>query len=391
MLSERVQSLGISATIAMSSKAREMREAGLDVIDLSVGEPDFNTPDFIKEAAKKAIDQNYSKYSPVSGYGDLKQAIVDKLKRENGLNYTTDEVVVSTGAKHSIYNALMCLLNPGDEVIIPAPFWVSYFEMIKMIGGIPVIAESSIENNYKATPEVIESKVTHKTKLILFSSPNNPSGATYTKTEIEQIATLVKKHNLYVISDEIYEYISYGQFPTSVASFDGMKDRAVVINGMSKGFAMTGWRLGYMVGPKWLAKGAEKFQGQVTSGTSSISQRAAIVGLNGGKNEIEYMRVAFQKRRDYLMSELENIEGFRPNLPEGAFYLFPDISGWIGKTVKGKNITSAADLSMLILEETKVVTVPGGAFGIDTSIRMSYATSMQNLEKAIERFKELVV
>lgn len=390
MLSERIKNLGISATIAMSAKANELKSSGHKVIDLSLGEPDFFTPDFIKTAAKEAIDNNFSFYPPVSGYLDLRKAITEKLKRENGLDYNEKEIVVSTGAKHSIYNAMMAIINPGDEVLLPAPYWVSYFEIVKMAGGIPVEIPSSIEENYKPSAQKIEKYITPKTKAIMFSSPNNPSGAAFTDEEIIEIANVVEKNNLLVISDEIYEYISYENFPKSIASVGNMKERTIVVNGLSKGFAMTGWRLGYVAAPLEIAKGIEKFQGQVTSATSSITQKAAIAALNGGVNKVKFMVEEFRKRRDYMVGELQKISGFRCNSPEGAFYVFPDVSGFFGKTIKGVKINNTEDLSLLFLDKGFLATVPGGSFGVPNSLRLSYATSLENLKEAINRIENIL-
>jgi len=391
MLANRIKELSPSATIAMSEKASELKSKGIDVINLSLGEPDFNTPEFVKEAAKQAIDDNYSSYPPVGGYPDLKQAVCDKLKKENNLTYSPSQIVVSTGAKHSLYNILMASINPGDEVILLAPYWVSYYQMVEMVGGIPVVINSNVHNDYKTSAQEIAKAITPKTKAIMFNSPSNPSGSCYSKGELEAIAEVLKKEDILVISDEIYEYITYDGFePVSIASFDGMYDKTVIVNGMSKGFAMTGWRLGYLAGPEWLAKGVQKFQGQVTSAATSITQRATIAALNGGKTKVAYMLEAFKERKEYMVDALSKLNGIIPNNPQGAFYVFPDVSSCFGKTHKGNTINNANEFCMILLEEYHVATVPGDAFGNPDSIRLSYANSLDQIKLACERIETMI-
>lgn len=390
LLSSRLQKLQPPATIAMTQKARELKQQGNDVISLSIGEPDFDTPDFVKEAAKKAIDENYSHYPPISGYPELKEAICNKFKRDNNLDYNPSQIVVSTGAKQSIYNAFQVIIDEGDEVIIPIPYWVTYADIVSLAGGIPVFVETSIENDFKASAEMIEKAITPKTKAIIYSSPCNPSGSVYTYDELKEIAQLVEKHDLIVISDEIYEHIVYGEKPVSIASFPEAYDRTVTVNGLSKAYAMTGWRIGYIGAPQWIAKACDTLQSQVTSGANSIAQRAAIAALNADLSETHYMIEAFEKRRELMMNLAKEIPAFKVNEPKGAFYLFPDVSALFGKTFHGVTINNSDDLANLILEKAHVSTVPGSAFGIDNCLRISYAASEENLKEAMRRIKELL-
>ncbi|MDG3580763.1 pyridoxal phosphate-dependent aminotransferase [Galbibacter pacificus] len=388
-LSERVLNMATSATLAMAAKARELRAEGKDIIGLSLGEPDFNTPDFIKDAAKEAIDQNYNSYSPVDGYADLKEAIINKFKRDNGLNYTPNQIVVSTGAKQSLANVALAVINPGDEVILPAPYWVSYSDIVKIAEGVPVEVQTSIENDFKMTAEQLEAAITPKTKMIWYSSPCNPSGSVYSKEELESLAAVLRKHpNIIIVSDEIYEHINFGNGHTSIASIDGMYDRTVTVNGVSKAFAMTGWRIGYIGAPDWIARACNKMQGQITSGANCIAQRATITALEAPVSKIKYMIDKFHERRDLVLGLLGEIEGFQLNVPEGAFYVFPNISYFFGKTIKGKKIENASDFSLLLLEEANVATVTGEAFGNPNCIRISYAASETELKEAIKRIKE---
>ncbi len=388
-LSDRIKGLSESQTIAMAKKSRELKESGIDIISLSLGEPDFTTPDFVKEAAKKAIDDDFSYYTPVPGYADLRQAIADKLKRDNQLDYGIDQIVVSTGAKQAIINAIMCLVNPGDEVIIPAPYWVSYVAMVEIAGGVPIVVPAGVEQDFKISPEQLEKAISPKSRILLYSSPCNPSGSIYTEEELKPLANVVLQHkDLTVISDEIYELITYNGKVPSIASVEGMKDRTVIINGLSKGFAMTGWRLGYMAAPKELAAACDKMQGQFTSATSSITQRAAIAAMKADPAELEYMRSAFEKRRDLVIAGLKQIPGLIVNTPQGAFYAFPDVSAYYGKSVDGKTINNATDLSLYLLEEANVSTVTGDAFGAPNCIRLSYATSESVLTEALNRLNK---
>ncbi|MCH8546799.1 MAG: pyridoxal phosphate-dependent aminotransferase [Cryomorphaceae bacterium] len=388
-LSDRIKGLSESQTIAMAKKSRELKESGVDIISLSLGEPDFTTPDFVKEAAKKAIDDDFSYYTPVPGYADLRQSIVEKLKRDNQLEYNIDQIVVSTGAKQAIINAIMCLINPGDEVIIPAPYWVSYVAMVEIAGGVPIIVPAGVEQDFKMTPQQLEKAITPKSRILLYSSPCNPSGSIYTEEELMALAKVIKEHqDLTVISDEIYELITYSGKVPSIASIEGMKDRTVIINGLSKGFAMTGWRLGYMAAPKELASACDKMQGQFTSATSSITQRAAIAAMKADPSELEYMRSAFEKRRDLVIAGLKQMPGLIVNTPQGAFYAFPDVSAYFGKSVNGKTIENATDLSLYLLEEANVSTVTGDAFGAPNCIRLSYATSETVLNEALNRLNK---
>ncbi|EIJ38865.1 pyridoxal phosphate-dependent aminotransferase [Galbibacter orientalis] len=390
-LSERVLNMATSATLAMAAKARELKAEGKDIIGLSLGEPDFNTPDFIKEAAKEAIDQNYNSYSPVDGYADLKAAIINKFQRDNKLTYTPNQIVVSTGAKQSLANVALAVINPGDEVILPAPYWVSYSDIVKIAEGVPVEVQTSIENDFKMTAEQLEAAITPKTKMIWYSSPCNPSGSVYSKEELESLAAVLRKHpNIVIVSDEIYEHINFGDGHTSIASIDGMFDRTVTVNGVSKAFAMTGWRIGYIGAPDWIARACNKMQGQITSGANCIAQRATITALEAPVSKIKYMIDKFHERRDLVLNLLGEIEGFQLNVPEGAFYVFPNISDFFGKTIKGKKIENASDFSLLLLEEANVATVTGEAFGNPNCIRISYAASEEELIEAIKRIKEVL-
>ncbi|EFZ36566.1 aminotransferase, class I/II [Hoylesella oralis ATCC 33269] len=373
----------------MSQRSNEMKAQGIDVINMSVGEPDFNTPEAIKDAAKKAIDENYSKYSPVSGYADLRKAIVAKLKKENGLDYTINEILVSNGAKQSVCNTVMALINEGDEVIIPAPYWVSYPQMVKLAGGIPVIVNASFEQNFKMTPEQLEAAITPKTKLIILCSPSNPTGSVYSKSELERLADVIKRHkDLFVLSDEIYEHINYVGKHESIAQFSGMKERAVIVNGVSKAYAMTGWRIGYIAAPEWIVKGCNKLQGQYTSGPCSVSQKAAEAAYTLNQGCVEEMRLAFERRRNLIVALAKDVPGLEINIPEGAFYLFPRCSKFFGKTDGKHIINTSTDLAMYLLEVGHVATVGGDAFGDPECFRMSYATSDDNIRKAMNRIKE---
>jgi len=388
-LSDRINNLSTSQTLAMAALARELKLQGKDIISLSLGEPDFNTPDFIKEAAKKAIDENYSNYTPVDGYLELKEAICKKFKRDNNLDYKPANIVVSTGAKQSLYNIAQVMLNDGDEVILPAPYWVSYYEIIKMSGGIPVEVPTSIESNFKITPEQLEKAITPKTKMIWYSSPCNPSGSVYNREELTAIAKVLEKHpQIYFVSDEIYEHINFSGTFCSMASIPGMFDRTITVNGVAKAFAMTGWRIGYIGAPEFIAKACTKMQGQVTSGANSIAQRATIAAVEADPKVLNYMVEAFHKRRDLVVGLIKEISGLRINVPEGAFYVFPDVSSFFGKTLHGKLINNADDFSMYLLSEANVATVTGDAFGNPNCIRISYATSEELLTEAFKRIKE---
>lgn len=388
-LSNRLNRLAPSATLAMSQRSNEMKAQGIDVINMSVGEPDFNTPEAIKDAAKKAIDENYSKYSPVPGYADLRKAIVAKLKKENGLDYTINEILVSNGAKQSVCNTVMALINEGDEVIIPAPYWVSYPQMVKLAGGIPVIVNAGFEQNFKMTPEQLEAAITPKTKLIILCSPSNPTGSVYSKSELERLADVIKRHkDLFVLSDEIYEHINYVGKHESIAQFSGMKERAVIVNGVSKAYAMTGWRIGYIAAPEWIVKGCNKLQGQYTSGPCSVSQKAAEAAYTLNQGCVEEMRLAFERRRNLIVALAKDVPGLEINIPEGAFYLFPRCSKFFGKTDGKHIINTSTDLAMYLLEVGHVATVGGDAFGDPECFRMSYATSDDNIRKAMNRIKE---
>ena len=388
-LSDRLQRLAPSATLAMSQKSSEMKASGIDVINLSVGEPDFNTPDHIKAAAKKAIDDNYSRYSPVPGYPDLRKAIAAKLKRENGLDYATSEILVSNGAKQSVCNTVMALVNDGEEVIIPAPYWVSYPQMVKLAGGNPVIVNAGFDQNFKMTPAQLEAAITPKTRLIILCSPSNPTGSVYSKAELEGLADVIKRHDdLYVLGDEIYEHIIYTGRHESIAQFEGMKERTIIVNGVSKAYAMTGWRIGFIAAPEWIVKGCNKLQGQYTSGPCSVSQKAAEAAYNSGQECVEEMRQAFSRRRDLIVSLTREIPGLEVNVPEGAFYVFPKCSSFFGKTDGETTVNTSTDFAMYLLEKAHVATVGGDAFGDPECFRMSYATSEGNIAEAMKRIKQ---
>jgi aspartate aminotransferase len=387
-VSDRLAKLSASATIAMNQKSKDLQAEGIDVINLSVGEPDFNTPDHIKEAAKKAIDDNYSFYPPVAGYPALRKAIVDKLKKQNGLDYTPDQITVSNGAKHSIVNVLLCIINPGDEVIIPAPYWVSYSEQAKIAEGTNVIIDTGIENDFKLTPEQLAQAITPKTRALLLCSPSNPTGSVYSKDELEALANVLAPHErIIIISDEIYEHINFIGKHESIAQFSNVKDRVVLVNGVSKGYAMTGWRLGYIAAPVWITKAVTKLQGQFTSGAAAVAQIASITALTSDHGPTEAMNKAFKRRRDLVLQHLERIDGVKCSVPGGAFYVFPDMSAYFGKSVGGKEIKDSDDLCMYLLESGHIATVPGSAFGAPDCIRISFANSDENLEKAMERLK----
>ncbi len=388
-LSNRLQRLAPSATLAMSQKSSEMKAQGLDVINMSVGEPDFNTPDHIKEAGKKAIDENYSRYSPVTGYADLRKAIAEKLKRENGLDYGVNEIVVSNGAKQSVCNTIMALVNSGDEVIVPAPYWVSYPQMAKLAGGVPVIVEAGFAQNFKMTPEQLEAAITPKTRMLILCSPSNPTGSVYSKDELRGLADVILRHDdLFVLADEIYEHINYVGRHESIAQFDGMKERTIVVNGVSKAYAMTGWRIGYIAAPEWIAKGCNKLQGQYTSGPCSVSQMAAVAAYVESQDCVEDMRRAFERRRDLIVSLAKDIPGLEVNVPQGAFYLFPKCSSFFGKTDGETMVANSSDFAMYLLEKAHVATVGGDAFGDGECFRMSYATSEDNIKEAMARIKK---
>ena len=389
-LSDRINAMEVSATLGMAAKTRELKAEGKDIIGLSLGEPDFDIPDFIKEAAIEAIQQNYSKYTPIDGYLELREAICEKFKRDNNLSYKPSQIVVSTGAKQCLANVALAMLNPGDEVIFPAPYWVSYKEIAKMAGGVPIEVHTTIENNFKITPTQLEAAITSKTKMVWFNTPCNPSGSIYSKAELEALAVVLRKYpHIFILSDEIYEYINFtNERVTSVAEIDSLYERTITVNGMSKAFAMTGWRIGYMGAPEWIAKACAKVQGQVTSGANAIAQRASIVALKAPKSKIQYMVDEFKRRRDLVLQLLNEIEGFKLNIPEGAFYVFPDISSFFGKTLRGRIINNATDFSLYLLEEAMVATVTGEAFGDANCIRFSYAASEKDLREAIRRIKE---
>jgi aspartate aminotransferase len=390
-LSDRINSLPISATLAMAAKARELKKQGIDVISLSLGEPDFNTPEYIKDAAIKAIQENYNSYTPVDGYMELKDAICLKFKRDNNVEYAPNQIVVSTGAKQSIANVAQVLLNPGDEVLLPAPYWVSYSAITILCEATFKEIPSSIESDFKITPEQLEAAISPKTKLIVFNSPNNPSGSIYTEKEYRALAKVLENYpDIFILSDEIYEHISYGTKTFSFAAIPNMYDRTITVNGVAKAFAMTGWRIGYIGAPEWIAKACTKMQGQITSGANCIAQRATITALTEPVSNIHYMVKEFNKRRDLVIKLLREIDGFKVNVPKGAFYVFPDISAFFGKTLKGNKINNASDFSLLLLEEANVATVTGDAFGAPKNIRISYAASEENLRKAIQQIKDVV-
>ena len=391
LLSERILNMATSATLAMAAKARELKAEGKDIIGLSLGEPDFNTPDFIKEAAKTAIDENYNSYTPVDGYSELKQAIITKFKRDNNLTYTPKQIVVSTGAKQCLANVALVLLNEGDEVILPCPYWVSYADIVKLSDGVPVEVKTSIDNDFKMTPQQLEAAISPKTKMIWFSSPCNPSGSVYSKAELRALAdVLVEYPNIYVVSDEIYEHINFVGDHASMAEFDDMYDRTITINGVSKAFAMTGWRIGFLGGPEAIARACNKMQGQITSGANCIAQRAVITALEAAPTKVQYMIDEFEVRRDLILNLLKEIEGFSCNTPEGAFYVFPDVSAFFGKTLNGTLIKNATDFSLYLLEAALVATVTGDAFGNPNCIRISYAASQHQIKEAMIRIKNVV-
>lgn len=390
-VSKRLQSLKPSATIAMTEKARELKKQGLNIISLSIGEPDFETPDFIKEAAKKAIDDNYNHYSPVPGFEDLREAICKKFKRDNNIAYTPDQIVVSTGAKNTIYNIIQATINPGDEVIVPAPFWVSYTDIVELAGGIPVILETSIESDYKISAEQLKNAITDKTKAIIYSSPCNPSGSVFTKKELESYVAVLKNHpEVLIISDEIYEHIHYEDKPVSIASFPEVYNQTVTVNGLAKGFAMTGWRIGFMGGPTWLAKACGKLQGQITSGTNAIAQRAAIAAMETDPSEIQFMVKAFAQRKTLITELAAEIKYFKVNEPKGAFYLFPDVSECFGKTFDGYLVNNSDDLALCLLEKAQVATVSGASFGAPNCLRISYAVSEETTREAFKRIANVL-
>jgi len=391
-LSDRINSLVPSATLEMAAKARQLRAAGKDVIGLSLGEPDFNTPEYIKEAAKQAVDDNYNSYTPVDGYVELKDAIITKFDRDNGLAYDRSRIVVSTGAKQALYNVAQACLNEGDEVILPCPYWVSYSDIVKLTGGVPVEVPTSIESDFKMTPEQLEAAITSKTKMLWYSSPCNPSGSIYSKAELRAIADILQKHpQIIVVSDEIYEHINYGVTQhASMAAFEDMYDRTVTVNGVAKAFAMTGWRIGYIGAPTYIARACNKLQGQVTSGANCIAQRAVITALLESPDRVQYMVEEFKNRRQLILGLLNDIEGFECNEPEGAFYVFPNISSFFGKTLNGVKINNASDFAMYLLEHANVATVTGDAFGNPNGIRISYAASEEQIREAISRIKSVL-
>ena len=383
--------MATSATLAMAAKARELRQAGENIIGLSLGEPDFTVPDFVKDAAIKAVEDNYHSYTPVDGYADLKQAVITKFKRDNSLAYTANQIVVSTGAKQSLYNLAQVLLNPGDEVLLPAPYWVSYSDISKVAGGVPVVIKTSIDTDFKVTPQELEKAITPKTKMMIYSSPCNPSGSVYSKEELRALAdVLVKYPDIIVISDEIYEHINFTKQHASMAHFEDMYDRTVTVNGVSKAFSMTGWRIGYIGAPEYIARACNKMQGQVTSGANCIGQKAAVTALENSPSKIKYMIDAFKERRGLILGLLAHIDGFKINEPQGAFYVFPDISYYFGKTLRGTTINSATDFSLFLLENAKVATVTGEAFGDPNCIRISYAASNDDITAAMSQIKEVL-
>ena len=389
-LSERLNRLAPSATLAMSQKSNEMKAQGIDVINMSVGEPDFNTPEHIKDAGKKAIDDNFSKYSPVPGYADLREAISEKLKCENGLQYSMAEIIVGTGGKQGVCNSILALVNPGDEVIIPAPYWVSYPQMVKLAGGTPVIVRTAFDNDFKMTADQLEKAITPKTKMLILCSPSNPTGSVYTQEEIDELAKIVLNHpDLYVLSDEIYEHINYIGKHASIAASQDMRERTIICNGVSKAYAMTGWRLGWVAAPEWIIKGLNKLQGQYTSGTCDVSQRAALTAYKSSQNCISEMRKAFHRRRDLIVELAKEIPGLEVNIPTGAFYLFPKCSYFFGKSDGIRTIENSTDFALYLLEEAHVATVAGDAFGEPDGFRMSYATSDENIREALRRIKDV--
>ena len=391
LLSERILNMATSATLAMAAKARELKAEGKDIIGLSLGEPDFNTPDFIKEAAKTAIDENYNSYTPVDGYAELKQAIITKFKRDNNISYQPSQIVVSTGAKQCLANVALVMLNEGDEVILPCPYWVSYADIVKLSDGVPVEVVTSIENDFKMTPEQLEAAITPKTKMIWFSSPCNPSGSVYSKSELRALADVLKNYpNIYIVSDEIYEHINFVGGHASMAEFEDMYDRTITVNGVSKAFAMTGWRIGFLGAPEAIARACNKMQGQITSGANCIAQRAVITALEASPTKVQYMVDEFKVRRDLILRLLKDIDGFTCNTPEGAFYVFPDVTAFFGKKFKGTLIKNATDFSLYLLEAALVATVTGDAFGNPNCIRISYAASQEQIIEAVSRIKKAV-
>ena len=390
-LSDRISNLPVSATLAMAAKARELKSQGVNVIGLSLGEPDFNTPTFIKDAAIQAVNDNYNSYTPVDGYVELKEAICRKFKRDNNIDYNPSQIVVSTGAKQSIANAIQVLINPGDDVLLVAPYWVSYSAIVLLAEGNPIEIYSDINTEFKITPEQLEAAITPQTKMVVINSPNNPSGSVYTEAEYRALAAVLEKHpNIYVLSDEIYEHINYGIPHFSFAQIPSMYDRTLTINGVAKAFAMTGWRIGYMGAPEWIAKACTKMQGQITSGANCIAQRATIAALDAPVENIKYMIDEFSSRRDMILQLLDKIDGFVLNQPKGAFYVFPDISHYFGKTLKGKSIENASDFAIYLLEEAHVATVTGDAFGCPNNIRISYAASKEDISEAADRIKKVL-
>ena len=385
-LSDRVKSMAVSQTLAMAQKSRELKAKGIDIISLSLGEPDFNTPDYIKEAAKKAIDDNYSRYPPVPGYNDLREAISVKFRKENGLNYSPAQIIVSAGGKHSLINVILSIVNPGDEVIILAPYWVSYYDQVVLAGGVPVVIGASLENDFKIRPEQLEAAITGKTRLVIFNSPSNPTGMVYSRQEMENIARVVKKHEgVFIISDEIYEHIVFEGEHVSMASFDYIYDRVITVNGVSKGYAMTGWRIGYIGAPVWIAEACDKLQGQFTSGVCSIAQRAALAAIKGTGESQKIMREAFLRRRNLICDLLKDVKGLKVKVPQGAFYVMPDISFYLGKSDGDTKIVTSDDLALWLLDKAQVATVGGDAFGAPECIRISYATSDELLVEAVKR------
>ena len=388
-VSNRLKQLSESATLAMARMSRELKAQGHNVIALSLGEPDFDTPKFIKESAKNAIDNNYSHYTPVPGLLELREAITKKLKRDNKLDYSPDQIVVSTGAKQSIANVCLSLLNSGDEVILPAPYWVSYYELVKLGEATPIVVKSSIDNDFKMSPQDLENAITPNTKMIIFSSPCNPSGTVYSQQELEELAKVLDNYpNIYVVSDEIYELINFGVKHFSIARIDSIRDRVITVNGVSKGFAMTGWRVGYIAAPQWIASACNKIQGQVTSATCAIAQKATETAMLASPSEVEHMKIAFHKRRDLMLEMLSEIPGIRTNIPDGAFYIFPDISHYFGKRDGEKTISNSSDFCMYILNDAHVALVAGEAFGSPNCVRISYAASEENLIEAVKRMKK---
>jgi aspartate aminotransferase len=387
-LSDRIKSLSVSATLAMAQKSRELKARGIDVINLSLGEPDFNTPDYIKEAAKKAIDDNYTRYPPVPGYSDLREAISKKFREENGLNYTADQIIVSAGGKHSIINVILSIINPGDEVIILAPYWVSYYDQVILAEGKPVIVNTSFENDFKVKPKDLEAAITGKTRLIIFNSPSNPTGMVYTRDEMEKIALIVKEYEgLFILSDEIYEHISFTGKHESMASFDYIYDRVITLNGVSKAYAMTGWRIGYIGAPLWIAKACDKLQGQFTSGVSSIAQRAALAAIHSKSDSKEIMKAAFLRRRDLICSLLSEVKGLKVRIPQGAFYVMPDVSYYYGKSDGKTTVKDSDELTLYILDKAQVALVSGTPFGAPDCIRISYAAADADIIEAVRRIK----